>query len=386
MTDTAIRPYRVEISQAALDDLYDRLSRTRWPEEAPEAGWSSGVPLGYLKELAEYWRTEYDWRAQEARLNQWPQFTTTIDGTQVHFLHARSPEPDALPLILSHGWPGSIAEFLDLIGPLTNPQAYGGHPADAFHVVAPSLPGFGLSGPTPTTGWTVRRMASAFATVMHRLGYQRYGAHGGDIGFGISHDLGVIDPEHVIGVHLTTFVGLPPSDPAELAGLTDDEWERLQELARFEAEHSAYRKLQSTRPQTLAYALTDSPIGQLAWIVDMFREGTDCKDLPEEAVDRDQMLTDVMLYWLTGTAGSSARIYREERSFIAPEPSTVPTAVAVFPADARPVRRFVERDHKNIVRWTEFDRGGHFAAMEQPDLLTVDVREFFRTLRASTAP
>jgi microsomal epoxide hydrolase len=379
-----IRPFRIEVPQAELDDLRERLSRTRWPDELPGAGWRYGVPLGYLKELAEYWRTSYDWRAQEARLNQIPQFTTTIDGATVHFLHARSPEPEALPLVITHGWPGSIVEFLDLIGPLADPRAHGGDPADAFHVVCPSMPGYGFSGPTRESGWDNHRIARAVAELMERLGYERYGAQGGDWGAGVSRHLGVLHPDRVIGVHVNFLPTIAPQDPAELAALTDDERDRLDDRTRYSAELAGYARTQGTRPQTLAYGLTDSPAGQLAWIVEKFKEWTDSSELPEDAIDRDRMLTNVMLYWLTRTAGSSGRLYYETghgSGASAPEASTVPTGVAVFPREIiRPIRRLAERSN-NIVHWSEFDRGGHFAAMEEPDLLLADVREFFRQLR-----
>jgi pimeloyl-ACP methyl ester carboxylesterase len=380
-TDTDIRPFRIDIPQADLDDLRDRLARTRWPDELPGGGWSRGVPLAYLRELAEYWRGTYDWRAHEARLNEFPQFTTLIDGQNVHFLHVRSPEPDALPLIITHGWPGSVAEFINVIGPLTDPRSHGGDPADAFHVVAPSIPGFGFSGPTTEAGWNVRRIATAWAELMRRLGYERYGAQGGDWGSGISRDLGIIDPEHVAGVHLNMLLTFPPGDPSQME-LTEDEKARLAMLTRFTEELSGYSVIQSTRPQTLAYGLTDSPAGQLAWIVEKFKDWTDSSERPEDAVDREQMLTNVMLYWLTGTANSSARLYNEAAaSWGRVEPSTTSTGVAVFPHDiSMSIRRFAEQNN-NIVYWSEFDRGGHFAAMEEPDLLVGDVRTFFRSLR-----
>jgi epoxide hydrolase len=302
----------------------------------------------------------------------------------VHFLHVRSPEPGALPLIITHGWPGSIAEFLNVIGPLADPRSHGGDPAGAFHVVAPSMPGYGFSGPARERGWNMRRVAAAWAQLMSRLGYRRYGAQGGDWGSGISRELGVIDAAHVAGVHVTMLTAPVPDDPAELAGLTATEQARLGAAARFRAEGRGYGMIQSTRPQTLAYALTDSPAGQLAWIVEKFREWTDSTDRPEDAVDRDQMLTNVTIYWLTGTAGSSARLYYETAHSGAqgpPEPALVPTGVAVFPREiAPPIRRFAERS-SNIVHWSEFDRGGHFAAMEVPDLLVGDVREFFQLVR-----
>jgi epoxide hydrolase len=370
-----IRPFSIDIPQADLDDLHERLARIRWPDELPGAGWSRGIPLTYMRELAEYWR------AEEARLNRFPQFTTTIDGQTVHFLHVRSPEPDALPLIITHGWPGSVAEFIEVIGPLSDPRSRGGHPRDAFHVVAPSIPGFGFSGPTREAAWNVRRIATAWAELMRRLGYERYGAQGGDWGSGISRDLGIIDPEHVAGVHLNMLLTFPPGDPSQM-DLTEDEKGRLAGLTRFNRELSGYSAIQSTRPQTLAYGLTDSPAGQLAWIVEKFKDWTDSSEVPEDAVDRDRMLTNVMLYWLTGTANSSARLYQEAAaSWGRVEPSTTPTGVAVFPRDiGRPVRRFAEMNN-NIVHWSEFDRGGHFAAMEEPDLLVGDVRTFFRKVR-----
>jgi pimeloyl-ACP methyl ester carboxylesterase len=271
------------------------------------------VPLGYLKQLAAYWADGYDWREQEATLNQHPQFTTTIDGANVHFLHVRSPEPDALPLILTHGWPGSVAEFLKVIGPLSDPAAHGGNPADAFHLVIPSMPSYSFSGPTREPGWTTGRVARAWAELMARLGYQRYGAQGGDWGGFVSPELGRIDPDHVVGVHLNAatfgFIPFGPVDPEELASFSDAEKARLERLnASTAGPGNGYFEVQAQRPQTLAYALTDSPVGQLAWIVERFKEWSHAAEVPEEAVDRDQLLANVMLYWLTGTAGSSARL------------------------------------------------------------------------------
>ena len=385
-SDPTIRPYRIQIPQADLDDLRDRLARTRWPDELPGTGWSRGVPLGYLKELAGYWADGYDWREQEARLNQLPQFTTTIDGAGVHFLHVRSAEPDALPLILTHGWPGSVVEFLNIIGPLTDPRAHGGDPGDAFHLVIPSIPGYGLSGPTREPGWTTGRIARAWAELMGRLGYRRYGTQGGDWGAFVSPELGRIDPDHVVGVHLNAatfgFIPFGPVDPDELASFTEAERARLERLQTSTAgPGTGYFEVQATRPQTLAYALTDSPVGQLAWIVEKFQEWAHAAEVPEDAVDRDQLLTNVMLYWLTGTAGSSADLYYENThtGFQPQQPATVPTGVAVFAEDYA-IRRYGERGN-HIVHWTEFDRGGHFAAMEAPDLLVSDVRTFFRLVR-----
>jgi epoxide hydrolase len=374
-----ITPYRVDIPQGALDDLLDRLGRTRWPDELPGVGWDLGVPLDYLKGLAGYWATAYDWRGQEAALNEFSQFTTVIDGQNIHFLHVRSPEPGALPLLITHGWPGSIAEFLDIIGPLVDPAAHGGDPAAAFHVIAPSIPGFGFSGPTHETGWNTVRVARAWAELMRRLGYERYGAQGGDTGALVSPELGRIDPQHLAGIHVNNLLTFPSG---QLGNLSDADQGRLKLMQRWQNEMAGYASIQSTRPQTLAYALTDSPVGQLAWIVEKFKEWTDpAAGLPEDAVDRDRLLTDVSIYWLTATAGSSARLYYEGAKSWgqANEPSAVPTGVAVFPMDIT-IRSIAESQH-NIVHWTEFDRGGHFAAMEAPDLLVADVREFFRPLR-----
>ena len=384
--EAEIRPFRIAVPQAELDDLRHRLARTRWPDELPGIGWNYGVPLGYLKELAEYWRTSYDWRKHEARLNEFPQFTTNIDGANVHFLHVLSPEPGALPLIITHGWPGSIAEFLDIIGPLTDPRAHGDDPADAFHLVIPSIPGYGFSGPTRDPGWTTARVAKAWTELMNRLGYERYGAQGGDWGAFVTPELGRIDPDHVVGVHVNAatmgFIPFGPVDPDELATFTDAEKARLERLNVSTAgPGNGYFEIQASRPQTLAYALTDSPVGQLAWIVERFKEWTHSAEVPEDAVNRDQMLTNVMLYWLTGTAASSARLYYENMhsGSWGQQSGTTPTGVAVFAEDYA-IRRYSERGN-TIVHWSEFDRGGHFAAMEAPDLLIGDVREFFRGLR-----
>jgi len=385
--DESIRPFRIDVPQTVLDDLDDRLARTRWPDELPGVGWDYGVPLDYLRDLAEHWRTSYDWPAQEARLNAHPQSTTTIDGQNIHFLHVRSAQPDALPLLLTHGWPGSVAEFLDIIGPLTDPESHRGDPRDAFHLVIPAIPGFGFSGPTRERGWTTVRTAHAWAELMRRLGYDRYGAQGGDFGAIISPLLGRIDSDHVLGVHLNAatvgFIPWGDVDPAELATFSDVEKARLQRLHQFMAGGNAYFQIQATRPQTLAYGLTDSPVGQLAWIVDKFSAWTHTKTgVPDDAVDRDDMLTTVMLYWLTGTAGSAARLYYENMH-MAPTwgqpPATTPTGVAAFAEDIA-IRRYGEQAN-NIVHWSDIDHGGHFAALEAPELLVADIRAFFRGLR-----
>jgi epoxide hydrolase len=385
---TEVRPFRIQIPQADLDDLRDRLHRTRWPDELAGAGWSRGVPLGYLEELAAYWADGYDWRAWEARLNQFPQFTTTIDGQDVHFLHVRSPEPDALPLVVTHGYPSSVVEFVNLIGPLTDPRAHGGDPADAFHVVAPSLPGFGFSTPVRQAGWEVARTTGAFVELMRRLGYRRYGAHGGDIGAGVAGILGATDQDHVVGTHTVTdpgAVALAGQFYPVPADLSEEESKQVEERRRAWADGKGYLDIQSTRPQTLAFALTDSPAGQLAWIVEKFKEWTDERaELPEDAVDRDQLLTNVSVYWFTRSGASAARFIYENAHAprdwgAAPAAPPAPSGMAQFGADDL-VRRVVDPERK-IEHWSVFDRGRHFPAMEVSDLLVADVRAFFRRLR-----
>jgi pimeloyl-ACP methyl ester carboxylesterase len=378
-------PFRIDIPQADLDDLRDRLARTRWATELPpetfraEAqtgpvppGWEYGVPLEYVKGLVEHWREGYDWREWEAKLNGYPQFTTTIDGQTVHFLHVRSPEPDALGLVLTHGWPNSFVEYLELIGPLTNPRAHGGDPADAFHVVVPSIPGFAFSGPTFEPGWNRYRTARAWVELMNRLGYDRYGTHGNDAGAYIAPEVGRLAPDEVVGVHVNQIFSFPSGDPSELEGLTDEQLQRLQFLQKFDQEMSAYAQLQATKPQNLAHALADSPAGQLAWI----------GQLLGEAVSPDVVVTNAAIYWLTNTGASSARFYYEDAHAEHPtEPTTAPTGLASFAFDFKPLRRFAERDHKNIVSWNDYDRGSHWAAHDAPDLLIGDLRQFFRGLR-----
>ncbi|HEY7668419.1 MAG TPA: epoxide hydrolase [Actinomycetota bacterium] len=363
MNDQELRPFRIEVPQADLDDLRDRLARTRWPDELPGVGDSYGVPLAYVQRLAETWRTGYDWRPWEARLNTYPQFTTTIDGQNVHALHVRSPEPDAFPLILTHGWPGSIVEFLDVIEPLS---------AAGYDLVIPSLPGYGFSGPTGEIGWSRYRIAAAWAELMRRLGYERYGAVGNDAGSMINPELGRIDPEHMVGSHVTQVFSFPSGDPAEMADLTEEEQQQLGTLQWFYEHKFSFNQVMSQQPQTLAYALADSPVALLAWNAQLFGED----------LDDDFVLTNVTLYWLTGTGGSAARLYFEDAHAEHPtEPTTMPTAVAAFGGDFSGIRRFADRDHRNIVRWTTFDHGGHFAAHKAPDLLAGDVQAFFDPLR-----
>ncbi|MCX5151588.1 epoxide hydrolase [Streptomyces sp. NBC_00320] len=381
--------FRVDVAERELEDLAERLDRVRWPDELPGVGRAYGMPLGELQELVRYWRTGYDWRAAEARLNEWPQYTTVIDGAQVHFAHVRSPEPDATPLLMTHGWPGSFVEFQRVAGPLTDPRAHGGDPADAFHLVLPHIPGFGLSGPTRETGWEFKRVARAFGVLMERLGYAEYGVQGGDWGAAVSRELGRIRPGNVVGVHLNLLPGGGATEKPgaeELAGLSEAErertlasWERYRVWAR---ERQGYADIQATRPQTLAYGLNDSPVGLLAWIGEKFAEWSD----PGCPIDRDQMLTNVMLYWLTGTAGSAARIYYERAHAdyygLPPEVSATPTALADFPRDNFVPLRHIAAHTDSVVRWTSYERGGHFPAMEVPELLVGDIRAFFRGLRS----
>ncbi|WP_194540572.1 epoxide hydrolase family protein [Paenibacillus sp. JZ16] len=371
----AIRPFRIEIPQAELDDLERRLVHTRWPDELPGVEWSYGTPLQVVKEMADYWLNDFDWRKYEEKFNQYPQYMTEIDGANIHFIHVRSEEPNAMPLILTHGWPGSFAEFIDMIDLLTDPRKHGGDAADAFHVVIPSVPGYTFSGPTRDKGWSSHRIARAWATLMNRLGYEQYAAHGGDGGALITRALGMVDPEHVVGVHMLQLFSFPSGDPAEMADLSEEEMRRLQVLSNF-SEKAGFSAIQSTRPQTLAYALTDSPVGQLAWNELLMGMGE------SNLLTQDQVLTQVMMYWLTGTAGSSARQYYEDaHSGVQHEVSHAPTGIAVFANDFQSIRRFAERDNTNIVHWCEYERGGHFAAMEVPDILTEDLRKFFRQFR-----
>ncbi|BDU00756.1 epoxide hydrolase family protein [Nocardia sputorum] len=384
MTNTEIRPFRIDVPQADLDDLRLRLARTRWIDDVPGAGWERGVPTAYLKELAGYWVEKFDWRVAEAELNAYPQFTTTITGQNVHFLHVRSARQNATPLLLLHGWPSSVADFRDVIGPLTDPAAHGAPDAPAFHLVIPSLPGHGFSGPITETGWNDGRIAAALAELMARLGYDRYGVQGGDHGAFIAPALARIDTDHVLGVHVNALVTFPTGDPADMASLTDAEKARLAAMKKFQDDGSAYMNLQGSRPNTIAQLLADSPAGQLGWIVEKYQEWTDrSHDLPEQAVDLDRLLTTVSIYWFTDTARSVANLYYErfhDAAMFAPKPKgTVPTGVAVFKDGDYAIRRFAERTH-NVTHWSEFYSGGHFPALEVPELMIGDVREFFRSL------
>jgi len=389
MNNTAeIRPFRIDIPQAELDDLHRRLAATRWPDPVPgdAPDWSRGMPASYTQELAEYWRTTYDWRKAEAELNQYAQFVTEIDGQTIHFFHVRSPEPDATPLLLTHGYPSSAVEFLHLLGPLSDPRAYGGNAADAFHVVVPSLPGFGFSTPLSSAGWELSRTTDAFAELMTRLGYERFGAHGGDIGAGVTGRLGATLPDRVIGTHVISDRGA-----LALAGehfpipdhLTADERAVVDAARAGWTSERGYLDLQTHKPETIAVALTDSPAGQLAWIAEKFQAWTNqAAATPDEAVDRDQLLTMISLYWFTRSGASAARFLYEAAhanvDWVAP--SSVPAGWAVFDTDPV-VRRVMDPDQK-IAHWSEFSEGGHFAAMEAGELVVEDLRTFFRRVRA----
>ena len=373
-TSTDIRPFTIAIEDGDLDDLQERLARTRFPAPLPGDDWDTGVPVGYLRELVDYWQHTYDWRREEAQLNRLPHFLTEIDGQQIHFVHLRSDRTAATPLLLTHGWPGSFVEFLELIERLRGD----------FHLVVPSLPGFAFSGPVTDAGWDKARIARAWVELMDRLGYARFGVQGGDIGAAVSPEVARVALDRVIGVHLNGNVGMPLHGPdeAERATLTPLEADRLARVEAFMNDEFGYIAIQSTRPQLIGAAMVDSPVGLLAWIVDKFRQWTHPRSvLPDQIIDRDRLLTNVMLYWLTGTAGSAAYVgYAQETSWGVPvEKSPVPTAVIVFAHDAG-VRRYAEVDH-TIVRWTDVEgRGGHFAALEEPDLLAADIEEFFAGL------
>jgi pimeloyl-ACP methyl ester carboxylesterase len=375
----SITPFKIEISDAAIAELKDRIARTRWPQAITD-DWSRGQPNRLVKQLAEQWQNTYDWRLHEAELNRYPHFMTEIDGQPIHLMHIKSAVPDAFPLILSHGWPGSIAEFLGIIGPLTDPEAHGLDGALAFDLVIPSLPGFGFSSPMTAPGWDSARTAQAWDTLMKGLGYERYGAHGGDAGALVGRELGILAPEGLVGTHLLQIFAFPSGAPDEMSKLSPFEMEGMANLANFE-KYGGYQAIQSKRPGTLAFGLVDSPVGQLAWNAELWFgfEGQ-----AVDHVDRDLYLTTNAIYWFTGTSGSAANVYYEDTQTGAGYreiPNPTPTGVAVFANDFRSVRSFAERSN-NIVHWTEMPRGGHFAASDAPDLLVEDIRKFFGSLIA----
>lgn len=378
--DESVRPLDITVDPAILADLSARLRNTRWPNQIDGAGWTYGTELGYLKDLCAYWADGFDWAAQEQKLLAAEHVVTTIDGQQIHAMVARSPEPDATPLLMTHGWPGSVAEFLDVIGPLSDPRAHGGDPADAFHVVCPSLPGFGWSGPTTQPGWDVKRIAEAWPVLMSRLGFDRFIAQGGDWGSMVSTWLGIVAPEHLIGIHLNMPIGIPAGGDLSEAELAD-----LADATAFLQTGCAYQEIQGKNPQTLGYGLDDSPAGMAGWIIEKFWAWTDNNGSPEDAVSRDALLTNLTIYWATQTAASSARIYFETmktgRFGTQDTRVEVPTAATVFPKEIIKAPKAWLEAGFNLVRHTRYEAGGHFAAMEQPTVLVDDIVQFARSLR-----
>jgi pimeloyl-ACP methyl ester carboxylesterase len=371
-TTHAIKPFTINIPQADLDDLGQRLQRARFATEVPGAGDLYGVTTSQVRELVGYWRDGFNWRNVEASLNRYPQFTTEIDGQTIHFVHVRSKSPSATPVILIHGWPSSFVEYIGVLDRLVNPEAHGGKAEDAFHVVIPSVPGFAFSGPPREQGWGSARAARAFSELMSRLGYQRYIAAGNDMGSLIAPEMGRADPQHVQGVHVLQVFSFPSGDPAEFAKLTPEEMEKLKVLQWFNDTMSGFQKLQSTKPQNIAHALADSPVGQLGWSLTLFGN----------AVSRDFILTNVALYWLTNTGGSAGRFYFDDaHGTPSPEPTTFPLGLANFATDFQSIRTFAERDHKKIVSWNTYDSGGHFATEMTPELYIQDLRQFARVIR-----
>jgi pimeloyl-ACP methyl ester carboxylesterase len=378
----SVERFEIHVDDSVLDDLRHRLAQTRLPDQIADTDWDYGTPIDYLAELITYWRDTYDWRTHEAGLNAFPHFRTDIDGQSIHFIHARSAHAGALPLLVTHGWPGSVVEFLDVIPRLTDPESHAGSAADAFHVVAPSLPGYGFSEPTRTRGWDTWRIARAWVELMRRLGYTRYGAQGGDWGAQVTTRMGALDTDHCAAIHLNMPIADRPEEPVELDALDKA---GLAALQHFQREESGYALEQSTKPQTLGAALNDSPAGLLAWIVEKFRAWSDCDGHPENVFTRDQLLTNVTVYWVTQTITSSARLYWENQHVAAgagaPDYVAVPTGVARYPKEVlRFPRPWIERRY-NVTYWADMPRGGHFAAMEQPELFVDDLRTFFRTVR-----
>lgn len=375
----AITPFSIDVPDEVLADLKQRLNNARYPEAELVEDWSQGIPLSYVKEVCDYWANDYDWRTREASLNRFDQFTTNIDGLDLHFVHMRSPHENAMPLIITHGWPGSIVEFHKVIEPLVDPVAFGGDAADAFHVVAPSLPGFGFSGKPTEPGWGVDKIAVVFAELMNRLGYDRYVAQGGDWGSAVTTAIGGTDPEHCAAVHVTLAMGARPKIDGEP---TPEEQRALDGQAYYQQWDSGYSKQQATRPQTLGYGLVDSPVGQAAWILEKFWAWTDCDGHPENVLTRDELLDNVMFYWVNAAGASSGRIYWESFGSGTRHTVNVPSGFAVFPKEiVPPVRKWVEGAFTAIQHWAEYDKGGHFAAFEVPEVFVEEVRTCFRAQR-----
>lgn len=369
-------PFSINIPQQQLDDLKARLRNTRWPSKETVTDWSQGIPLAYTRELAEYWAEEYDWRAREALLNKYPQFTLPVNGLEIHFYHVRSPEASARPLLMTHGWPGSPVEFQKVIGPLTDPVAHGGKAEDAFHLVCPSLPGYGFSAKPEQPGWSVHSTATAWVALMQALGYDKYYAQGGDWGSMVTNQVAMQDPEHCMGIHKNLCLIPPPEHM--MADITAEEQSALDALTFYDQWDSGYSKQQSTRPQTLAYGLADSPSGQLAWIVEKFYQWMDCDGHPENILTRDEIIDDVMMYWITNSAGSSAQMYWESFTSIGMENPSCPVGLSMFPKEImRASKRWAEDYFSQLAFFNKHDKGGHFAAFEQPDVFVDDVRRCF---------
>jgi pimeloyl-ACP methyl ester carboxylesterase len=380
---TAVTPFKVSVPQSAIDDLKRRLASTRWPERETVADWSQGVPLQKAQALVAYWRDKYDWRRFETRINAFPQYRTQIDGLGIHFIHVRSPQKSALPIILTHGWPGSVVEFMEVIGPLSDPTRYGGRAEDAFHVVVPSLPGFAFSDKPVETGWDVNRIARAWATLMPRLGYERWVAQGGDWGAGVTHALARQRPAGLIAAHVNWQFVFPEKLPEHP---TPAEQKAIDRAALFGNDQSGYFREQGTRPQTIGYSLTDSAAGQAMWIYEKFYSWTDNHGNPEDELSVDAMLDDISLYWFTDTAASSARIYwentRSGKAGLSGGRIELPMAASVFPHEIFcPPKAWAEALWPNLFYWNELDKGGHFAAFEQPKLFTEELRKAFRSRR-----
>jgi len=380
MSNDAIRPFKIAIGEDVLKDLKQRLANTRWPEKETVDDWSQGIPLAYTQEVCDYWLNSYDWRAREALLNKYPQFMTEFNGLDIHFIHARSSHPDARPLLMTHGWPGSIVEFQKVIGPLIDPVAHGGNAEDAFHVVCPALPGFGFSGKPTNTGWSIEKIAETWNQLMLRLGYDAYFAQGGDWGAAVTSAIGMQNLGNCQAIHVNMVIVEP--DPATMNDLTPLEQSALAGMQYYSDHDSGYSKQQSTRPQTVAYGLTDSPVGQMAWVLEKYWAWMDCDGHPENVLSKDELLDNIMLYWCTASAASSARLYWESFNDLSRDEIVLATGCSVYPKEIfRSSRRWAEQRFKNLIHWNELDKGGHFAAFEVPETFIKEVRNCFRTQR-----
>lgn len=378
--NSTIKPFKISIDEALLSDLKHRLENTRWPEQETVEDWSQGVPLQYAQEVCDYWLNTYDWRAREALLNKYEQFTTELNDIDIHFIHARSPHPSARPLLMTHGWPGSMAEFQKVIGPLIDPETHGGNAEDAFHVVCPSLPGYGFSGKPKETGWSVEKIAETWNQLMIRLGYDNYFAQGGDWGAVVTSAIGMQNLGNCQAIHLNMVIVEP--DPDTMDDLSPLEQRALASIQHYQDHDSGYSKQQSTRPQTVGYGLSDSPVGQMTWILEKFWSWMDCKGHPENILTKDELLDDIMLYWCTASAASSARLYWESFNNLSTSEVVVPTGCSIYPKEIfQASRRWAERRFKHIIHWSEQDKGGHFAAFEVPETFVDEVRTCFRSLR-----